>query len=76
MEKTWEYAYLIPGLIKSLKIERTSSTKSPLAPLFQRGVIPPFDKACLPAGRGGEEGFYDQCLHYYETLYNKERMVR
>jgi hypothetical protein len=31
-------------LINSLKIEWTSSTKSPLAPLFQRGVIPPFGK--------------------------------
>ena len=30
--------------INGLDIERTSYTKSPLAPLFLRGVIPPFDK--------------------------------
>jgi hypothetical protein len=31
-------------VINSLEIEWTSSTKSPLAPLFQRGGIPPFVK--------------------------------
>ena len=44
----------------------------------QRGVIPPFDKACLPVGRGGQEGFYDQCRYYYETLIseNPDRDIR
>ena len=37
-----------PGLINSREIELTSFGKSPLPPLFQRGVIPPFDK-----GRSG-----------------------
>jgi len=27
--------------------------------LPKRGILPPFGKACLPAGRGGEEGFYE-----------------
>ncbi len=38
--------------IKSLKIELTCFTKSPLAPLCQRGVF------SLPLEKGGEEGFY------------------
>ena len=32
--------------------------KIPLSPPFSKGdSIPPFDKACLPVGRGGWEGF-------------------
>jgi hypothetical protein len=31
-------------VMNGLKIEQTSWIKSPLAPLSQRGVIPPFDK--------------------------------
>ena len=30
----------------------------------------PFGKACLPLGRGGEEGFYDQRRYYYATFNN------
>ena len=32
-----------------------------LAPPFSKGEItPPFDKACLPVGRGGREGFCER----------------
>ena len=40
------------NLIKGLRIELTSITKSPLAPLCQRGVL------FLPLTKGGKEGFY------------------
>jgi hypothetical protein len=39
-------------IIKGLKIEDADTQKSPLAPLCQRGVMPPFVK-------GGWEGFYE-----------------
>jgi hypothetical protein len=39
-------------IIKNPKIEWTCFTKSPLPPLFQRGVF------SLPLVKGGEEGFY------------------
>jgi hypothetical protein len=35
------------SLIKVFIIEQTLNKKSPLAPLFQRGVIPPFGKGRL-----------------------------
>jgi hypothetical protein len=35
------------AIINILKIDWTSLTKSPLAPLFQRGVVPPFIKGRL-----------------------------
>ena len=43
---------MVYAVIKSLKIELTCSTKSPLAPLCQRGAF------SLPLEKGGEEGFY------------------
>ncbi|OGP88622.1 MAG: hypothetical protein A2157_04665 [Deltaproteobacteria bacterium RBG_16_47_11] len=48
-------------LSNSLEIELISPLESPLAPLFQRGVIPPF-------GKGGQEGFTKGCRDNYETL--------
>ncbi len=47
--------------INSLEIELRCSVKSPLAPLYQRGVIPPFAK-----GRSG--GIYGECPDNYETI--------
>ena len=47
---------------KSLEIESTWSIKSPLAPLYRRGVIPPFVKEpvlSLPKERSG--GIYGEC---------------
>jgi hypothetical protein len=48
-------------IMNSLEIESTWSLKSPLAPLFQRGVIPPFVK-----GRSG--GIYGACRDNYGTI--------
>jgi hypothetical protein len=40
-------------------IENTYLLKiSPIPSFPKRGIVPPFGKACLPVGRGGEEGFY------------------
>jgi hypothetical protein len=36
--------------------------KSPLAPLYQRGVL------FLPLVKGGEEGFYNECLLLITSL--------
>jgi hypothetical protein len=47
----------------------TSFGKSPLPPLFQRGVIPPFDK-----GRSG--GIYKGCRDNYETINKKANTTR
>ena len=44
---------------------------SPHPSLPKRGIIPPFCKACLPVGRGGEEGFAFRCLYY--RLINKSQ---
>jgi AraC family transcriptional regulator of adaptative response/methylated-DNA-[protein]-cysteine methyltransferase len=49
------------SFINSLEIELTGSMKSPLAPLYQRGVIPSFAK-----GRSG--GIYGECRDNYETI--------
>jgi hypothetical protein len=38
--------------------------KSPLSPLCQRGAH------FLPLVKGGEEGFYNQCLHTYDRISN------
>jgi long-chain acyl-CoA synthetase len=38
--------------------------KSPLSPLCQRG------EHFLPLAKGGEEGFYNQCLHTYDHISN------
>ena len=49
-----------------LKIELTWSVKSPLAPLYQRGVTPPFLK-----GRSG--GICGEDPDTYETINKLER---
>jgi hypothetical protein len=36
--------------------------KSPLSLLYQRGVY------FLPLAKGGEKGFYNQCLHTYDSV--------
>src|SRR4030042_3312427 len=38
--------------------------KSPPSPLCQRGAH------FLPLAKGGEEGFYNQCLHTYDRISN------
>ena len=47
-------------LNKCLRIELTCITKSPLAPLCQRGVLflPLASFSCCRQAKGGEEGFY------------------
>ena len=50
-----------PVFMNSFEIELTWPIKSPLAPLYQRGVIPPFAK-----GRLG--GICGECPDNYETL--------
>ena len=47
------YNYSRTQIIKGLIIELTLPRKSPLALLFQRGVL------FLPLTKGGEEGFYE-----------------
>jgi putative methanogenesis marker protein 8 len=44
--------------------------KSPLTPLCQRGVY------FLPLAKGGEEGFYNQCLHTYDRISIFKNAVR
>jgi len=44
-------------LTKESIIEKTSVLKISPAPSLPKRGIPPFCKACLPAGRGGKEGF-------------------
>jgi len=50
----------VDSVINSAEIEMTWSVNSPLTPLYQRGVLPPFAK-----GRSG--GIYGKCRDNLET---------
>jgi len=53
---------------KGSTIERTYSPENLPYPLFTKEGVSSLCKACLPVGRGGEEGFSLQCLHDYGLI--------
>jgi hypothetical protein len=64
------------AITDSLEFELTWSVKSPLAPLYQRGVIPPFVKEpVLSLSKERFGGICGECPDNYQTI-NKSMTIK